>query len=121
MKKVMFTFIIIIFFSVSLSGCGNADMKGIVIKADDNTVLVAGNLSIIRYKELKEESSSDVDMLEVVKQEISDKEGDIDLVDFTYDDADEFEAGNEVDVWIGKHIGESFPEQAEASKISLQD
>jgi len=121
MNVTRFALIITLLFSISLAGCGDADIEGIVIKADDNTVLVAGNLSMDRYKELKDETSSDVDMFEAAKQEVRDTEGDIDLVDFTYDNANKFESGNEVSVWRGKHIGESFPEEAEARKISLID
>src|SRR5690625_6714970 len=104
MNVTRFALIITLLFSISLAGCGDADIEGIVIKADDNTVLVAGNLSMDRYKELKDETSSDVDMFEAAKQEVRDTEGDIDLVDFTYDNANKFESGNEVSVWRGKHI-----------------
>src|SRR5699024_12570188 len=121
MNVTKFILIINIIFIISLEEYGEADIEGIVIKANDNTVLVARNLSMDRYKELKDETSSDVDMIEAAKQEVRDTEGDIDLVDFTYDNANKFESGNEVSVWRGKHIGESFPEQAEARKISLID
>src|SRR5690625_7902761 len=117
----MFELIIYLLYNISLARCGESNIEVIVIKSDDNTVLVAGNLSMDRYKELKDETSSDVDMFEAAKQEVRDTEGDIDLVDFTYDNANKFESGNEVSVWRGKHIGESFPEQAEARKISLID
>lgn len=73
-----------------------------------------------RYKELRDQSSSDVDMFEAVKQEVSDTEGEIDFVAFTYKNANEFEAGDEVKVWISKHIGESFPAKAEARKIAMK-
>lgn len=121
MKKEIISLIIITFFSVLLVGCGKPYTEGIVIKADSNTVLVAGNLSIERYKQIRNELSSNENMFEAIKKEVSNTGGDIDLVDFTYDDADEFKAGNEVDVWMGKHIGESFPEKAEAKKITLKE
>ncbi|WP_197431734.1 DUF3221 domain-containing protein [Lentibacillus sp. JNUCC-1] len=108
-------------FSVSLTGCGEPHTEGIVIEADQNSVLVAGNLSTDRYKELKRESASDGDIFEAVKQEVRDTGGAIDLVDFTYEDANQFAAGDEVIVWIKGGIAESFPGQGDARKISLNE
>lgn len=121
MKKVILSLIIITLFSVLLVGCGEPYTEGIVIEANDNTVLVAGNLSLDRYKELRDKSSSNVDMFEAVKQEVSDTAGDIDFVNFTYKDADEFEAGDKVSVWIKGNIAESFPGKGDARKIILKE
>src|SRR5690625_7218290 len=79
MNVTRFALIITLLFSISLGGCGDADIEGIVIKADDNTVLVAGNLSMDRYKELTDERSDDIDMFEAEKKKVRDTECEIDL------------------------------------------
>lgn len=119
MKEILGAFIVI-FISISLTGCDNPDMGGIVTSADNNTVLVADNLSVNRYKAIKDKSSSTENMFEVMKQEVSETSDDINLTSFTYEDADKFKAGDEVDVWIKGGIAESFPGQGDARKIEAK-
>lgn len=119
MKKIFFTFISILI-GVSLAGCGGADIEGIIIKGDEKTVLVAENLSLDRYEEIKDDLSSDAAMFEAMKQEVSNTSGNISLIDFAYDNASEFEVGDKVNVWIEGGVNESFPAQAKAKKISVK-
>lgn len=43
------------------------------------------------------------------------------LFALAYDDAGEFEVGDEVNVWLSGAIGESFPAQAEAKRIKMEE
>lgn len=120
MKKILFTFISFTLVNALLAGCGDADIEGVIIKGNENTVLVAENLTPNRYEEIKGDLSSNADMFEAMKQEVRDTGGDISLIDFTYDDANEFEVGDHVNVWLKGGINESFPAQAKARKISVK-
>jgi|SRR5699024_1243098 len=120
MKRITFVPAVIILLLISLVACGKADMEGIVLHADENTLLVVENLAMDRYIKIKEEASSYEDLFDAMMQEQRNTEGDIRLIDLTYDDSIDFNAGDEVEVWIGRHIGESSPLQAEARKIALK-
>lgn len=113
MKKAMFSFIIIILFTVSLVGCGDADMKGIVLEVNENEIKLAENLSPNKYEKIKNES---VETLQ--NEDVQGKRDGLALMDITYDDADEFSKGDEVAVWIDGDIMTSYPGRAEAKKIT---
>lgn len=56
----MLALIIIILSSVSLSGCGDADMEGIVLKTTENYVQVATELSPDEYEEIKDKPAGQI-------------------------------------------------------------
>lgn len=112
--------LISILISVSLVGCGEPDMEGIILEINEKTVLVAENLSLDRYDEIRDEPSSTSKIISGVEEEVRNTGGDISLIDLNYDNADEFEVGNEVIIWIDGGLNESFPAQAKAKKISLK-
>src|SRR5699024_12782867 len=64
MKKILFTFISFTLVNALLAGCGDADIEGVIIKGNENTVLVAENLTPNRYEEIKGDLSSNADMLD---------------------------------------------------------
>jgi len=114
MKKVIFTLVIFILFSVSLAGCGDSDMEGIVLEANENYIKVATELSSGEYEKMKDKSASEI--------QDEDVHGDAfyGLVDVTYDHAEKFSKGDEVKIWIDGDVRESYPLGATAKKISLK-
>src|SRR5699024_11342383 len=108
MKNILFTPVTMLLIGILLAGCGDADMEGIVIKVNEKTVLVAENLSLDRYEEISDWLSTDAKTTSAVEKEVRDTGGDISLIDLTYDNTNELEAGNEVSVWIEGDIKESL-------------
>ena len=112
-KKAIFALIIIILFSVSLAGCGDADMEGIVLEVNGNEIKFAENLSPDKYEEIKNES-----VKKLQNEDVEGKRESLALMDITYDNADEFDKGDEVEVWIDGDIMSSYPGKADAKKIA---
>jgi len=115
MKKAMFAFMMIVLFNVSLVGCGSADMKGIVLEVNENEIKLAENLAPHKYEEIKHES-----VKKLQKEDVEGTRESLELMDITYDQADEFSKGDEVDVWIDGDIMTSYPGKAHAKKISIK-
>jgi len=113
MKKSMFALIIIILFSVSLAGCGDADIEGIVLEVNENEIKLAENLSPNKYEEIKNES-----VKQLQNEDVEGTRESLALMDITYDNAGKFSKGDEVEVWIDGDIMSSYPGKADAKKIS---
>src|SRR5690625_280407 len=114
MIKAMLALIIIILSSVSLSGCGDADMEGIVLKTTENYVQVATELSPDEYEEIKDKPAGQIQDEDVLGDTYRG------LINLTYDNPEKFSKGDEVDIWIDGDIRESYPSGATAKKISLK-
>lgn len=112
-SKYLVIFIVIIA-NLSFTSCTTADYEGIIIKATENQILLATDLSMDEYDEIKE--------LPAVEIQNTDVLGDAyyGLIDLTYDDAERFNPGDQVEVWIDGDVLESYPLQAQAKKISLK-
>lgn len=104
---------IVLLLSVSLAGCGDADMEGIVLEVNENEIKLAENLSPNKYEEIKNESVKNLQ-----NEDVEGKRESLALMDITYDNADEFSKGDEVEVWIDGDIMSSYPGKADAKKIS---
>lgn len=112
MEAIRFFFLFVIVLTVSLSGCsGKAGQQreGYVIEVKANTILIAQDISLERYNELKGVSSEGL-----IDQ------GGLGLIWLTYKKSGEFEKGDHVVFWIDGGVNESYPEQASASKVELK-
>ncbi len=114
MKKAIFVLVIITLFSVSLVGCGDADMEGIVLETTENYIKVATELSPDEYEEIKDKSAGQIQDEDVLGDTYRG------LIDLTYDNTDKFSKGDEVEIWIDGDIRESYPLGATAKKISVK-
>src|SRR5699024_3877277 len=114
MKK-LFNSFLIIYIIVSLSGCGEADMEGIILEVTENELLLSKNLTPNEYEEIKNESAT-----KLQNEDVHGERESLNLIDLTYNNTDEFTKGDEVDVWIEGDILESYPAQAKAKKISIK-
>lgn len=110
MKRTLTVFISIII-SLSLIGCSKPDRDGIVLEVTENQILLAEELSPEEYEKIKDKPASEIQNEDVL--------GDAyyGLIYLTYDNAEKFSKGDEVEVWIDGDIMESYPAQAEAKKI----
>ncbi len=115
MKKATFALIITLLFSVSLTGCGNADMKGIIIEVNEDSITLAENLSNEDYEKVKDKS-----VKEILEESSAENEVNLDLIDLTYSDTNDFNKGDRVKVWIKGDIFDSYPASANAKKISTR-
>lgn len=115
MKKTFLKASIVLLLSVSLTGCGKPNMKGIVLEVNEYGIKLATELSPDEYEEIKNESVSDI--------QNEDVHGDTyrGLIDLTYDHTDELSKGDEVEVWIDGDIMESYPGKAQAKKITKKE
>ncbi|UOQ83551.1 DUF3221 domain-containing protein [Gracilibacillus salinarum] len=107
MKRKLITAFTVILFSISIAGCGNADMEGIILEVTENEIVLSKNLSLDKYEEIQDKSIS----------EIQEEEKGISLIFLTYDHAEEWSKGDEVKVWIDGDVLASYPEQAKAKKV----
>lgn len=112
MKKLVSVLTITILFSILLVACGEADMQGIVLDTSKGGLTLARELTPDEYEEIKNISPT--------KLHNEDVEGkrDLGLIILSYEDMGEINKGDEVDVWIGGDIMESYPPQADAKKVS---
>jgi hypothetical protein len=108
MKSIKFFFLFSIVLLVNLVGCAKTQdsREGFVLEVNDHSILVAQNISLVRYKELQDVSS-----------EALIDQGGLELIWLTYEKADEFQKGDHVVFWIDGGVRESYPEQADAKKI----
>lgn len=104
---------IMILANLSLTSCGTADYNGIIIKSTENQILLATEISPDEYEKIKELPAAQIQNDDVL--------GDAyyGLINLTYDDAESFTPGDQVEVWIEGEVMESYPLQAKAKKISL--
>ncbi|SDZ46355.1 DUF3221 domain-containing protein [Bacillus sp. 166amftsu] len=110
MKRKFFIAFTVILLSISLAGCGKADMEGIILEVTENEILLSENLSLDKYEEIKNKSIS----------EIQGEEKGISLIYLAYDNTEEWSKGDEVKVWIDGDVLVSYPEQAKAKRIQLK-
>lgn len=122
MKKTMLPLIAIVLLSFLLAGCGKAVMQGIIVDINGNSVWFANGLSLERYEEVRELLFPIIEEAEedsVVMQYVADSVDNFELIDLVYGNADEFEIGDEVNVWLKEDIDQSSTVQAEAKKYHL--
>lgn len=112
--KQISTFFIVVILNLSCTNCNAADYNGIVIKATENEILLATDLSLEEYEEIKE--------LSAVQIQSNDVLGDAyyGLIILNYDDAALFSPGDIVDVWIDGDVLKSYPLQARAKKVTTK-
>ncbi|MFD1039419.1 YobA family protein [Virgibacillus byunsanensis] len=103
-KTVLLMFVLI--FTVA---CSEPDIEGYIIEIDEQRLLVAEDISIEKYEEIKDKTVNEIDRLS----------GHISLINLSYDDSSTFEKGDNVRVWIDGGIDESYPAQAGAKKIEV--
>lgn len=113
MKKTFLIAFIVIWISVFMAGCGEADMEGIVLEVNENGIKLAEDLSPEQYEEIKNKSVS-----KIQKDEVYGEGTGLSLIDLTYENPNEWEKGDEVQVWIDGDIDDSYPAQADAEKIT---
>lgn len=108
MKAVKFFFVFFILLSGSLVGCAKEQVsgEGFILEVNGNSLLVAQNISLEKYKELKDVSS-----------EALIDQGGLKLIWLTYEKSGEFQRGDHVLFWIEGGVKESYPEQAKAKKV----
>ncbi len=98
-------------FMLVIAGCGivgeKIETQGYILKVENDRVLLAENISIEEYKEIKDLSIEDLSSLEAPLR----------LIYLSYRKADEFNKGDKVSVTISGGVDTSFPGQAKASKI----
>ncbi|WP_058307663.1 DUF3221 domain-containing protein [Gracilibacillus massiliensis] len=111
MKRKVFIAFAVILFSISIVGCGNSHMEGIILEVTENEILLSENLSLDKYEDVKNKSIS----------EIQEEEKSISLIYLAYDNTEEWSKGDEVKGWIDGDIMTSSPEQAKAKKIQLKE
>lgn len=107
-KAIKFFFVFLIALSVSLAGCANEQVsgEGFILEVNDNSILVAQDISLERYNELKGVSS-----------EALIDQGGLKLIRLIYEKSGEFQRGDLVKYWIEGGVKESYPEQAKAKKV----
>jgi hypothetical protein len=108
MKAIKIFFLFSIVLLVNLVGCAKAQdpREGFILEVNDHSILVVQNVSHEKYNELKDVSS-----------EALIDQGGLELIWLTYEKADEFEKGDHVLFWIDAGVRESYPEQADATKV----
>lgn len=112
MKKIFPKLFIVLLLSMSLAGCGKADMVGIILEVTENEVLLSRNLTSDEYKKIENESA-----IKLQNEDVRGERASLDLIELTYDNTDELRKGDEVEVWIDGDILESYPSQAKTKKL----
>lgn len=112
MKKIKRIIFMMLFILVLvIAGCGitgeKSETQGYILKVENDRVLLAENISIEEYKEIKDLTIEDLSSLEAP----------LSLIYLSYSKADEFNKGDKVSVTISGGVETSFPGQAKASKI----
>lgn len=113
MRKV-FMVISIMFASVFLTSCSQSDMDGIILDISESQILLATEISLEEYDDIKDLSPEQIQEKDVL--------GDAyyGLVYLTYADAEKFIKGNKVEVWVDGPVMESYPLQAKAKRVLLK-
>ena len=114
-SKYLIIFIILLanLFLTIRGHAGKADFNGIIIKTTENQILLATNLSLKEYEEIKELPASEIQNADVLG------DAHYGLIDLTYYDTVNFSPGDHVEVWIDGDVLESYPLQVEAKRVSL--
>src|SRR5690625_7968543 len=102
----------LLFLSILLFGCGSntnsrADITGYVLQAEDGRVLVAENVSLEEFDDIKDQSISDLD-----------GQNDVELVYISYDHTGIFEKGDVIEAWVDGLV-ECYSTQADGVLISV--
>ena len=113
-KKILLTSVALLG-SILLMSCSKPDMEGIVLKVTETYILIATELSLNQYEEIKHKSAGQIQDEDVFRDT---NRG---LIYLTYDGVDEFNKGDEVEVWIQGDIRESYPAGADAKKIRRKE
>lgn len=90
--------------------CSSPHMTGVVIEVSEEKLYVAEQMTKAEYEEIKGKTVN-----ELVSSGIG-----IRLIALTYEDTDEFVAGDVVHIWLDGDIMEFYPAEAKAKKIALQ-
>ena len=90
--KKQFLTLLVLVVSVFLLGCQKADMEGIVIEADEDSILLATELTAAEYEEMKDKSPSEFQEKDLFGDEY------YGLVHLTYEQAAEYNKGDFVEV-----------------------
>ncbi|WNF23293.1 DUF3221 domain-containing protein [Mesobacillus jeotgali] len=108
MKAIKLFFAVMMMLAIYLAGCAKAEepREGFVLEVKDESILVAQNITMERYNELKDVSS-----------EALIDQGGLDLIWLTYEKAADFKKGDQVQFWLDGDVRESYPAQADARKI----
>jgi len=115
MKKLWSSAFAFLLMTLLLTGCGEADMKGIILEVQESGVLLSENLSQDEYEKIKNKP-----VRTLQNEDVHGKGESLCLVELTYDDTDEFSKGDQVEVWIDGDIMMSYPGQAQASRMSIK-
>ncbi|WP_210367281.1 DUF3221 domain-containing protein [Bacillus sp. REN3] len=93
------------------AGCANEKeaREGYILQVNDDSVLVAQDINLARYEEVK-----DLNQNEWTKEE------GLKLISLRYDKAREYKEGDHILFWIDGVVAESYPEQATAKEIRLK-
>ncbi|QUW23098.1 hypothetical protein JSQ81_05895 [Sporosarcina sp. Marseille-Q4063] len=96
-------------------GEGKADMEGIVLDIGEHGFKLARNLSPNEYEKIKNES-----VTKLHNEYVGGERENLGLIDLIYENENEFNKGDEVEVWTDGYIIETFPERAKAKKIVVK-
>jgi len=106
--------LILMLMGIFLGGCSteqykpnNSDTEGYILEVEGNRVLLAEHISSEKYNEIKDIPVNDL------KQKQS-------LIYITYEDANDFQKGNEIEVWLEGEVATTNPGQAKAEIIKLK-
>lgn len=120
-KKLIFILILVAL--IAVTGCSAyvkdesvLEMEGFVVEADHERVivLVGEGISSKEYEDLRDKTSSELRAMNLNDDEPT-------IIDLSYDNAENFNKGDKVRVWIEDGIDDSdFPEE-KAKRISLED
>lgn len=92
-----------------------ADIEGIVLDINEHGIKLARNLSPDEYEEIKNES-----VTKLHNEYVGGERESLGLIDLIYENKNEFNKGDEVEVWIDGDIMEIFPERAKAKNIVVK-
>jgi hypothetical protein len=102
-------FILFIILSFAIVGCSGIQTEGYVLEVEENRILIAEKITEEDYQAIKDKTISEIN------------EENISLIYFSYDDLEEIQEGNKVEVWFDGNIATSYPAQAGATKIDVKE
>lgn len=116
-KKLSLMIFSLILIASLFSGCSlnKPELTGIILQIDGDRVLIASQLDENLYKDL-----SHLSVDNILSDEMENKIPYLGLIFLKYKDANKFESGDYVDVYIDGAILESYPQQGSAKKIVLK-
>src|SRR5690625_2501834 len=101
--------------SFSGYGEGKADMEGIVLDIGERGIKLARNLTLDEYEEIKNEP-----VTKLHNEDVTGERESLGLIDLIYENENEFNKGDVVEVWIDGDIMEIYPPRAKAKKIVVK-